>query len=58
MKYQYSLKQVRTNKNIRTSNSIRTNTGSGQAAWTRLKETEQLQSKEKNFTCNSKKKWR
>jgi len=58
MKYQYSLNQVRTNKNIRTSNSIRTNTGLGQATWTRLKETEQLQSEEQNFADQKRKIWR
>jgi len=58
MKYQYSLNQVRTNKNIRTSNSIRTNTGPGQATWTRLKETEQLQSEERNFSDKKRKIWR
>ncbi len=49
MKRKNSLGQIRTNKNIRTYYSIRTNTGPGQAAWPRLKETEQLQFKEKRL---------
>jgi len=58
MKYQYSINLIRTNDNIRTSNSIRRNTGPGQATWTRLKETEQLQLKERNYPYRNRKIWR
>ena len=41
-----ALYRVRTRRNIRTTRSIPTSTGSAGAAWSRLRETEQLQGEE------------
>ena len=49
MKHLYRIGWIRTSQHIRTRLSTPTSTGPGHNRWLRLKETEQLQAKEKSL---------
>jgi len=58
MKPTHPLARIRTHRNIRTHCSIRVNTGPGHTDWERLRESEQLQFKERHLTRYGRHHWR